>query len=164
MKDYVYIGKIVDTHGIKGELRILSSFERKDIVFIPDNKLYLGNELEEKIISSYRHHKNFEMVVFEGTNNINEVLKYLKKSVYFKREDLKLNEEEYLIEDLIDYGVLENNILIGKVKDIVYNNSNILLSINGDNDFYIPLNSNYILKVDTKNKEIIVENTKGLIL
>lgn len=164
MKDYVYIGKIVDTHGIKGELRILSSFERKDIVFIPDNKLYLGNELEEKIISSYRHHKNFEMVVFEGTNNINEVLKYLKKSVYFKREDLKLNEEEYLIEDLIDYGVLENNILIGKVTDIVYNNSNILLSINGDNDFYIPLNSNYILKVDTKNKEIIVENTKGLIL
>lgn len=164
MKDYVYIGKIVDTHGIKGELRILSSFERKDIVFIPDNKLYLGNELEEKIISSYRHHKNFEMIVFEGTNNINEVLKYLKKSVYFKREDLKLNEEEYLIEDLIDYGVLENNILIGKVTDIVYNNSNILLSINGDNDFYIPLNSNYILKVDTKNKEIIVENTKGLIL
>lgn len=164
MKDYVYIGKIVDTHGIKGELRILSSFERKDIVFIPDNKLYLGDELEEKIISSYRHHKNFEMVVFEGTNNINEVLKYLKKSVYFKREDLKLNEEEYLIEDLIDYGVLENNILIGKVTDIVYNNSNILLSINGDNDFYIPLNSNYILKVDTKNKEIIVENTKGLIL
>lgn len=164
MKDYVYIGKIVDTHGIKGELRILSSFERKDIVFISGNKLYLGDELEEKIISSYRHHKNFEMVVFEGTNNINEVLKYLKKSVYFKRDDLKLNDEEYLIEDLIDYNVIENNILIGKVKDIVYNNSNILLSIDGTKNFYIPLNSNYVLKVNTKNKEIIVENTKGLML
>lgn len=164
MKDYVYIGKIVDTHGIKGELRILSSFERKDIVFISGNKLYLGDELEEKIISSYRHHKNFEMVVFEGINNINEVLKYLKKSVYFKRDDLKLNDKEYLIEDLIDYNVIENNILIGKVIDIVYNNSNILLSIDGTKNFYIPLNSNYVLKVDTKNKEIIVENIKGLML
>lgn len=164
MKDYVYIGKIVDTHGIKGELRILSSFERKDIVFISGNKLYLGDELEEKIISSYRHHKNFEMVVFEGINNINEVLKYLKKSVYFKRDDLKLNDKEYLIEDLIDYNVIENNILIGKVKDIVYNNSNILLSVDGTKNFYIPLNSNYVLKVDTKNKEIIVENIKGLML
>ena len=75
---YLYIGKIVNTHGIKGEVRILSDFEYKDLVFKVNNKLYLGDQKEEIIINSYRHHKNYEMITFNNITNINDVLKYLK--------------------------------------------------------------------------------------
>ena len=72
--DLIYIGKIVNTHGIKGEVRILSDFEYKEEVFKINNKLIVDNN--ELIIKSYRKHKNYDMVTFEGIDDINDVLKY----------------------------------------------------------------------------------------
>ena len=73
----IYIGKIVNTHGIKGELRILSNFSSKNKVFIPQMPIYIDNQKE--IINSYRHHKMFDMITLKNYNNINEVLKYKGK-------------------------------------------------------------------------------------
>ena len=56
----VYIGKIVNTHGIKGELRILSDFEFKDKAFKVNSEIYIDNE--KHIIKSYRRHKNYDMI------------------------------------------------------------------------------------------------------
>ena len=81
MMDYIYIGKIVNTHGIKGELRIKSDFERKNIVFRPGFVLYIGKGYVPEKISSYRKHKDYDMVTFEGYNNINQVLNYKQRNV-----------------------------------------------------------------------------------
>ena len=51
--NYINVGKIVNTHGIKGELRILSKFRHKDKVFIKGNTLYIGKKKEKFIINSY---------------------------------------------------------------------------------------------------------------
>lgn len=162
--EYVYIGKIVNTHGIKGELRIKSNFDKKNIVFKPGFILYIGeNHLKEEIVS-YRHHKDFEMVTFKNYDNINQVLKYLKMNVYVKREDLKLNSNDYVLQDLIGLDVLDDGEVLGKVLEIVYNGSNILLQIEGNKKFYIPVNGNFIKKVDLVNKVIHVENARELIL
>lgn len=85
-KMYRYLGKIVNTHGIKGELRLLSNFDKKDLVFQPGFKIYIGEEKQEEIIKTYRHHKNFDMISLNGYSNINEVLKYLKMPVYIKEK------------------------------------------------------------------------------
>ena len=69
MDDFIYIGKIVNTHGLKGEVRILSNFEYKDKVFIPGIKYYLGRKKEEVLVKTYRHHKSFEMITMEGYND-----------------------------------------------------------------------------------------------
>ena len=61
--NYLYIGKIVNTHGIKGEIRIISSFEEKELVFCKNTKIYIGDNFEEKVIISYRHHKKYEMII-----------------------------------------------------------------------------------------------------
>ena len=90
--DYLYIGKIVDTHGIKGELRIKSNFERKELVFKKDFIIYVGNSYEPLKITNYRHHKEFDMITIEGYDNINQVLKYLKLNVYAKKSDIELND------------------------------------------------------------------------
>ena len=81
--DLVYVGKIVNTHGIKGELRIRSDFERKDLVFKVGNKIIIDKE--EHIIKSYRYHKIFDMITIDDYDNINDVLKFVGKNVYVSR-------------------------------------------------------------------------------
>ena len=163
--EYICIGKIVQTHGIKGELRIKSRFLKKDKVFKKGFTLYLGDDKKPEVINSYRPHKDFDMVTFEGYDNINQVLDYLKLLVYAKKEDIELNEDEYILEELVGLNVIEDGLCLGKVNEIVYNNSNILLNVISENkSFYIPNNPNFIKKVNLNDKEVIVENAKGLIL
>ena len=107
---YIYLGKIVNTHGIKGEIRILSNFDKKELVFQKDFKVYIGNKKEEYQINSYRVHKNYDMITLKGINDINEVLKYKGSNIYINRDDLNLNENEYLLDDLLNMSIMENNI------------------------------------------------------
>ncbi len=162
--EYILIGKIVNTHGIKGELRIKSNFLMKDKVFKKGFALYIGEGYVKEVINSYRVHKDYDMVTFEGYDNINQVLNYLKMNVYVKKDDIKLEEDEYILEELVGYEVIENGEKLGKVGDIVYNGSNILLYIEAVKNFYIPNNANFIKKVKKNEKIIEVENAKGLIL
>lgn len=163
--NYVYIGKIVNTHGIKGELRIISDFDKKELIFKPNFKIYIGKEKIEETIRTYRHHKNFEMITLENFDNINEVLLYLKQNVYINRDDLHLNEKDYLLSDLIGCVIIENEKTFGKVEEVVYNKANILLKvINQEKHFYIPNNKEYIKEVNIEKKQIITQNIQGLIL
>ena len=66
--------------------------------------------------------------------------------------------------DLIDMDIIEDNKILGKVKDFVYNKPNTLLVIEGTSKFYIPLVDEYIIKVDLNNKQIITKNVKDLII
>ena len=136
MNNYILIGKIVNTHGIKGELRILSKFERKDLVFNKSNHLYIGEDKKEEIINTYRVHKGFDMVTFDGYDNINQVLNYLNKNVYFKKEDLMLKDNEYILEDLIDLDIIDNGIFLVNVVNFIYNNGNTLLEVTGIKNSY----------------------------
>lgn len=164
MNNYVCIGKIVNTHGIKGELRILSDFEYKDKVFKKGISLFVGSLKKEYVINSYRHHKIFDMVTFVDYNNINDVLDLKGLLVYVNRSILEITEEDYLLTDLIGMEVYDKDKLLGVVKDYYLDSGNTLLAIKGTKDFYIPLKSNYIEKVDTKNKKIITNNGGELIL
>lgn len=164
MTKYIYLGKIVNTHGIKGELRMISDFERKELVFKKEFPIYIGKEKQKETISSYRPHKEFDMITLENYTNINEVLKYKGEKVYIIKEDLHLKESEYLYEELIGLNVFEKQEKLGIVKNIMYNKSNILLYIEGTKNFYIPINQEFLKKVDTKEGRIEVENAKGLIL
>ena len=162
--DYIYIGKIVNTHGIKGELRIRSNFELKDVIFKPGFTLYVGEGHVAEEIVTYRPHKEFDMVTFKGYDNINQVLNYLKMNVYVRRSDLELDKNEYILDDLIGLNVQENGEMLGKVQEIVYNGINILLSVVGDKSFYIPKSGNFIKKVDLEKGIIETEGAKGLML
>ncbi|MBQ8131681.1 MAG: ribosome maturation factor RimM, partial [Bacilli bacterium] len=88
----IRIGKVVSTHGIKGEIRILSDFEYKGKVFIVGNTLVIDG-VDYKI-RSYRPHKNFDMVTLNEYNDINQILFLMKRDVYFREEDLKLEDDE----------------------------------------------------------------------
>lgn len=162
MKDYIYVGKVVGTHGIKGEIRIVSDSEIKDQVFVANKNIYIGEHFENFTIRTYRHHKIYDMVTLNDIDDINEVIRLKGKKVYIKRDDIIIND--YLLEDLIGMKVLEDNIILGKVIDVIKNGSNILLQISGEKNFYIPKVNEYIISVDLDKKVITTKNTKGLIL
>lgn len=164
MNEFVCIGRIVNTHGIKGELRLLSDFEKKERVFKSDIVIYIGKNKQKETIKNYRHHKEFEMITLEGYTNINEVLKYKNQNVYVERKTLELKSDEYLYEELIGMDVIEKEKVLGKIKEIVYNKANLLLYIESVKNFYIPLNQEYVKKVDRKNKKVYVEGGENLII
>lgn len=158
----IQIGKIVNTHGIKGELRLLSKFPYKDKVFKKNVEIYINKENKE-IINSYRKHKNFDMITLDGYSNINEVLKYKGKYVYVNKEDILLDENNYLDEEIIGLNVIYNNENKGTVKNIErYDKTTLLIVKYEDKDYLLPYNNDIIEKIDINNDKIYIKNIKGL--
>ncbi len=164
MNNYILVGKIINTFGIKGELKLNSNFEYGDRVFKSNNKLYITENKIEEIIESVRIHKGYYLITFKNYNNINEVLKYKGSNIYINRDDLNLNEDEYLYSDLIGYEVYDNNDLLGVVKSYQMNNKYVYLEVFGDNKFLLPLIDNYIIKIDKDNKKILTNKGSELII
>ena len=155
----VYLGELVNTHGIKGEVRIISNFKLKNQVFTKDFPLYVGKDRTKLIINSYRPHKNYDMVTFVGINDINDVLIYKGEPVYINRDDLDI--EDYLLEDLINLEVYSKNQLIGKVTDIIDNGAHEILVL--ENRRLIPFVDEFINEVNINDKKIIINEIEGLI-
>ena len=150
----IIVGKYVNTHGIKGEIRILSDFSRKDLIFKPKFKLYINNK--EFIIKSYRKHKNYDMITFEGINSINDI-EYLKgNNVYIKRDDI----DEFIDEDLYKYLISVNSKLY-KIKNILMNNFKKILVL--ENDKMVPYVKDFILKKDDEKKIIYMDLPNNLL-
>jgi len=161
---YILIGKLVNTHGLKGEVRILSQFKYKDKVFIPGMNIYIGKDKVEEKIVSYRHHKIFEMIMMDGYNDINEVIKYKGQYVFVNKDDIKLDKGKYLDEDIIGLNVINNDKEIGLVRKIENHNGNEILVVRGiDRECLIPYNDNFIEKIDLDNKIMKVKNIDGLL-
>ena len=151
----VFLGKYVNTHGIKGEIRIKSNFKYKDKVFKIGNEIIIDKPY---IINSYRVHKDYDMVTLIGINSINDIIHLINSSVYIDRDKyLKFNE--YLDEDLISFSVYSNDLEIGLVSDIRYlNNNKKLLVVKGK---LIPFE--LIENIDLTNKKIYINYVEGLI-
>lgn len=161
---YIRIGKIVNTHGVKGELRLLSEFKYKEKIFKKDFIIYIGKEKIEETINSYRKHKCFDMITLKGYSNINEVLKYKGSYAFINKEDLILGSNEYLNEDLIGFTVNYNNLENIKVTGIEKYPSSDMLKVNYNDTFkLIPITDGIIENIDFIKCEITLKDIKGLI-
>lgn len=158
--EYVCIGKLVNTHGIKGEVKLLSNFEYKNKVFVVGMNFYIGEDKEKVTVNSYRHHKVFDMVTFKEYNYINDVLKFKNKLVYVLKPDLALDNNSILDRDYIGMNAYYEGMLIGKVKDIIDNNGYKLMLIGTK---YVPFNKEFISSVSVTKNELILKNVEGLL-
>ena len=159
---YIKIGKLVNTHGIKGEVRIISDFKYKEQVFKINNNLYIGKNKEKLTINSYRKHKIFDMVTFININNINDVLVYKGEDVFIKKDEIKI--DGYLDEELINLEAYSNNKYIGKITGILkgIKNDNLIIENNKIRNL-VPNIQEFIEKVDLENKKIYIKEIEGLL-
>lgn len=157
----VLVGKIVSTHGIKGEIKILSDFQFRDKVFKVGKKLLVDDSVYE--IKSYRHHKNFEMVTLNDYHDINDVLFLMKKKVYIDEEALELDDTEVLDEELVTYEVLTVDGSKGTIKEIfLASPENKIMRVEFDREILIPLKSPMIKEINKSKKQVIVELLSGM--
>lgn len=155
----IYIGKIVNTHGIKGEIRIISDIDYKKDVFKIGNTLYIGKNKTPLIIQTYRVHKNFDMITFENITDINEMLPFKGENIYIKKEEIKV--DGYFDEEMINLDVYTDH-LIGKVVEIRKGYQDLLV-VKGKKEYLIPNLPVFIQKIDIENKKIYIHNIEGLI-
>lgn len=160
--NYIYIGKIVNTHGIKGEVRILSDFPYKKEVYALGNKLYIGKKKEIVIVTSFRRHKIFDMLTFEGINDINDVIQYKGEPIYFNRDEVVL--PGLLDEDYIGLTVYDKEKYIGNVTSIMKSKPHDILVVEKEHiRNLIPNISTFVKNIDIDKKEIQIESIEGLI-
>lgn len=165
MEQMLTIGKIVNTHGVKGEVRVLPSTD--DIKRFEKLKEILVQSRTESIkeIETVRYHKNFVLLKFKGIDNMDDA-ELLKNSILkINRKDaLPLQKDEYYQCDL--YGlkvVTEEGRDLGKLVDILVTGSNDVYVVrNLEKEILIPAIKQCILKVDLEKGEILVHLLEGL--
>ena len=150
----VYLGKYVNTHGIKGEIRIKSNFPYKEKVFKKNNEIIILDNTY--LINSYRVHKDYDMVTLVGINSINDIPFPKNTNVYINRDKF-LDKNDYLDSDLIGF-IVYNSKLEREVLDILYLNNNKKLIKTESN--YIPFE--LVKNVDLEKKRILIEDVDGL--
>lgn len=158
----IYIGYVSGVHGLRGDLKVKCSFEQPERVFKKGNKLYLNEEEHE--ITNAKFYKGVYLVTIDNLKDVNLVEKYKGYDVYFSREDLELEDGEYILADLYDMTIEEDGKDYGKVEEIFDNGAQKILKIDYTKPYMIPLVNEYIKNVDLENKKITVNGVEGLIL
>lgn len=164
----VAIGKIVNTQGIKGEVRVLSNSDFKDLRFVVGNELYIKmkDEYLKVKIEKYYQNKTFDIIKFYGYDNINEVIKFKNCMLYAEQlADTDLAEGEYLTNSLVGMKVIDQlGNSLGSVDEVIENPAHNILRVKADQDsFLVPFNQHFIIEVDTDERIIKIELIDGLI-
>ncbi len=159
----IWIGTIVNTHSLKGEVRVLTNSEIEDR-YQPGQKVYYldsNNEYQELEVISSRIHKSFVLLKFSQYENINEVL-FLKNKKLFANK-LASSQEELYYEDLLGFLVYENEVLLGKVESYFDQKAYHSLEVVNDDNLRIniPILDDIVTKIDFDKKRIIISFLKG---
>ncbi len=169
MKDYLEIGQIVNTYGIKGFVKVvpftddITRFEKLKSVYID-----IKGNLKEFTIEEVKYSKNMVLLKFKEIPDINEAEKYRNYYIKISRDNaIKLPKDTYFIADLIglDVYVEETNELLGKVDDIFPTGSNDVYVVKDElgKQVLLPGTKEVIKTVDLENGKIFVNLIKGLI-
>ncbi|KRO00979.1 ribosome maturation factor RimM [Companilactobacillus kimchiensis] len=162
------VGTIVNTHGIKGELRIISITDFPEDRFKAGAKVYLKNkdQVQEFTVESSRPHKSFILLKFKGYDNINDVEKYVKSELFADGAEVSsLNEDEFLYSQIIGLKVVDKDLgEVGKVAEILELGSNDVWVVRGTKykEILLPYIKDVIKKVDLDNQVVNVEIPDGL--
>lgn len=164
MKNILELGKVVNTHGIRGEVKIQPWCDDPEI-FDELEYIYIDNKKFD--IEKSRLHKNCVIVKLEQINNINEAELYREKIVTIEREKLgELPEGTYYIADLegLTVKTIDGEIL-GEIEDVLKTGSNdvYVLKSQSRKPILIPVIDQVVKEVNIEDGYVLVELMEGLI-
>ncbi|MCA1053489.1 ribosome maturation factor RimM [Rossellomorea aquimaris] len=171
MEKWFNVGKIVNTHGVKGEVKVVSSTD------FPNERYQKGNELHlflpkkkepvSLIIESHRTHKNFDLLTFEGYHDINQV-EIFKEGVLKVKEDQlqELEEGEYYYHEIVGCKVVTSDGgEIGTVREILSPGANDVWVVKGERgkEHLIPYIEDVVKEIDIEKGLITIDPMEGLL-
>jgi len=167
--NYFNVGKIVNTQGLQGEMRVLSVTDFSEERFKKGAELALFDEKNQfvrtVVIASHRKQKNFDIIKFKDMYHINDIEKYKGHSLKVAEANLNdLDEGEFYYHEIIGLEVYENDQLIGTIKEILQPGANDVWVVKrkGKRDLLLPYIPPVILNVDIPNNRVDVELLEGL--
>lgn len=172
MTEYLNVGKIVNTQGLKGEVRVISQTDFSDQRYKKGKDLFLFQENKKPItltVKSHRKHKNFDIISFEDHPNINDVEKYRDGILKVDKEDLgRLEKNAFYYHQIVGLEVFDEEVkLLGTIKEILSPGANDVWVIGqnqkGKKDILIPYIESVVTLVDIANNRVEVEIPEGLI-
>ncbi|PEZ05400.1 ribosome maturation factor RimM [Bacillus sp. AFS018417] len=171
MTKWFNVGKIVNTHGVRGELRVISRTDFPEERYKVGNTLYIwqekGTEPLAVKVTSHRQHKSFDLLTFEGYNNVNEVEQLKGSLLKVPEEQLgDLAEGEYYYHEIIGCTVVtEDGETIGTIKEILSPGANDVWVIKQPKgqDVLIPYIEEVVLQVNIDEKLVTIQVMEGLL-
>lgn len=167
MEDYTIVGKITNTHGIKGELKVFpltDDMERFDYL----KRAFIGENKIEVNLEKVRYHKNLAIIKFKEYNDINDVLKFKDNYIYVDDEEkVILPKDHFFIYDLIGSQVFDmESKLIGTLINVLKGPSNdvyVVKNMEKDKEYLIPAVKEFIIEVNILDKKIKINPIEGMI-
>ena len=162
-KEYLEAGKIVTTHGIRGEVKIMPYTDTPELLCEFD-RLFMGKDKAEIYIDRARVAKNMVIAKIEGIDTVEAAEKYRNKVLFMHRDDLELDEDTYFIQDLIDMEVrdADSGFVYGKITDVLQNGANDVYVIKGDREYLVPAIPDVVISTDIDSNIMLIRPLKGL--
>lgn len=168
--EYYDVGKVVNTHGIKGEVRVISSTTNPQERFFEGAPLiWFGKdgEREDLTVRTHRTHKTFDLLAFEGLGNVNDVERFVGGTLRVSEDMLlELPENEFYIHEIVGSVVIDNDSgeEIGKLKEVLSPGANDVWVVQRPNkrDLLLPYIEEVIIDVDVENQVVKVHVMEGL--
>ena len=174
MIDYLRIGVLTTTFGLKGELKVFSTtddihrFKDLDQVYIISDDEYdsLSNnsELYKKEVVDVKLLNDKVVLQLKDIDTIEKATKLINKSIYIKRQDaVSLTKNEYYVADIIDKELVLDGKVIAKVKDLMFtgSNANLIAKLDGK-EILIPMIEDFVEKIDLQTSIIYLKTIDGL--
>lgn len=165
LKKYIEAGKIVGTHGIRGEMRVQQWCDSAE-VFTAFKKFYLDkNGAVSLKVKASRPHGNVCLLKADGVDTIEAAETFRGKVLYIDRADLKLQDGQFLIDDIVGCVVIdaEDHTEYGVVSEVSQTGANDVWHIKKqDNEYYLPNVPQFVKKVDIENRLILITPIGGM--
>ena len=159
----IKIGKIVNTVGLKGEVKVYNYSDSIEI-YETIESIYVEDRLT--VIENVRAQKNMVILKLEGADDRNAAEALRVKELYITEDDLpELPEGQYYVRDLIGMSVTEEDgNLLGHVTDVLQNTAQDIFEVESENGkkLLIPKVDQFVLDIDAEKREITVRLIEGM--
>lgn len=163
-KEYLEAGKIVTTHGIKGEVKIMPYCDSAELLCEFD-RLFIGKNHEEITVERSRVFKNMVIAKLEGIDTPETAENLRNKLLYMHRDDLELDEDTYFIQDLIGIEVADadTGFVYGTISDVMQTGANDVYVIKGsDREYLVPAIADVVVSTDLDGNLMKIRPLDGL--
>lgn len=165
--DYLKIGQIVNTQGLKGEMRVYPLTDYKER-FEEIDSLFVGEDFSKKTaIEKVRYKKNMVILKLKGIDHINDVEKLRDKYLYVDKSDRELDDDTYYVQDIVGSKVYTvDGEYVGVMDDVIQTGgSNEVYSIitEEEKQVMIPAVGEFIKEIDIEKGIIIIDPIEGMI-
>ncbi len=166
LKQYLEIGQIVSTHGIKGEVRVNPWCDSPD--FLKNFKtLYYDKNGEKPVrVEACRPHGNIVILKLEGVDTVETAQKMRNVTLFMNRKDANLSDSDWFIQDLIGctvYDADNNEKIYGELTDVSETGANDIWFIKKDGkEYIIPAIKDVVIRVDVENASVYIRPLRGI--